>query len=575
MAAGTRQTITRRLTAKNRYLNLPVETGGIARRVKIIVDGKVLREFTIRLAAGKADWWAFLDLAPFRDESLSLEVEDLPGSAKSLAAIVQSDEIVGERTVYHEAARPQFHFSTRRGWQNDPNGLVYYAGEYHLFYQHDPYDQQNAGNLHWGHAVSQDLLHWKELPEAIYPGVAYEGGIWSGSAVVDRGNTTGFQTGTEEPTIAVFTYGRKTATGQFEGLAQGIAFSNDRGRTWTKYNNNPVLRSPTKFNRDPKVFWYAPEKKWVMALFLDQADYTAHPNIPGQELLKLFADKSSFGLFCSRNLKTWEKMSEFRIPGEAECPEFFEIPLDGRAGDSRWITFGASGRYLIGAFDGKRFTRESGPHLLHNGNCFYAAQTFNNTPTADGRRILIAWGGNNDAPTTPLYRDMPFNQMMGLPVELTLRTTPDAGLQLCVMPVKEMDSLRIKSRKVEPQRLTAGNNPLADIHGELIDLWADISAGGASQVVFSLRGVAVTYDAKAEELTCGNKRAPLKPESGKIRLRMLVDRNSIDIFGNDGRLYMPMAMAIDPNNTSLELRAEGDDALINALEVSELKSIWN
>ena len=571
LAAGEPKREMRTLMAEGRYLNLPVKTGGAKRQVKMMVDGKVLREFNIRLAEGDADWWAFTDLAPLKGKVVTLVAEDLPENSRALAAITQSDQFVGQDTVYHETLRPQLHFSTRRGWQNDPNGLVFYDGEYHMFYQHDPYDEQNAGNLHWGHAVSKDLVHWTELPDALYPEGIY--GIFSGSAVVDRDNTAGFQTGSEKPIIAVFTYARSTGKAQYE-LIQGIAFSNDRGRTWAKYKNNPVLPNVTKNNRDPKVIWYAPEEKWVMVLFLDQADYSKHPDIPPAKLLKFFANRSSYGLFSSRDLKTWEKMSEIKIQGEAECPEFFEIAVDGNATNTRWITYGASGRYLIGTFDGKTFTHESGPHVIHSGNCFYASQTFNNIPATDGRRILIPWGGNNETPTTPLYKGMPFNQMMGIPMELTLRTTADAGLRLFVVPAKELESLRTTTWTIEPQPIAIGENPLAPINGELFDLTAVIAVGGATKVVFTLRGVPVSYDVEAQELSCNGKSALLKAEGGKIRLRMLVDRTSIDIFGNDGRLYMPMGVVIDTTNTSLRLRAEGTGAFINSLDVSELKSIW-
>ena len=571
VAAGEPKGVTRTITAEGRYLNLPVKTGGAKRHVQMVVDGKILREFDIRLAEGDADWWAFTDLAPLKGKVVTLVAEDLPENSRALAAITQSDQIVGQGTVYHETLRPQFHFSTRRGWQNDPNGLVFYDGQYHMFYQHDPYDEQNAGNLHWGHAVSKDLIHWTELPDAIYPEGRY--GTWSGSAVVDRDNTAGFQTGAEKPIVAMFTYLRSTGKAQYD-LIQGIAFSNDRGRTWTRYKNNPVLPNITKYNRDPKVIWYAPEQKWVMVLFLDQADYSRHPDVESAKLLKLFADKSSFGLFSSRDLKTWEKMGEIKIPGEAECPEFFEIAVDGSARNTRWITFGASGRYLIGTFDGKTFTRESGPHIIHSGNCFYASQTFNNIPATDGRRILIPWGGDNSYSTTALYKGMPFNQMMGIPVELTLRTTADAGPRLFVVPVKELESLRTTTRNIAPQPITVGDNPLAAINAELFDLTAVIKVGGATKIVFTLRGVPITYDVTAQELSCGGKRALLKAEDGKIRLRMLVDRTSIDIFGNKGRLYMPMGVAIDASNTSLQLRAEGTGAFIDTLDVSVLKSIW-
>ncbi|HWQ91869.1 MAG TPA: glycoside hydrolase family 32 protein, partial [Clostridia bacterium] len=297
-----------------------------------------------------------------------------------------------------EPLRPQFHFTSRRGWLNDPNGLVFYKGEYHLFYQHNPYGW-GWGNMHWGHAVSPDLVHWKELPIALYPDE--HGTMFSGSAVVDWNNTAGFQSGSEKPLVAMFTAAGKPFT-------QGLAFSNDRGRTWTKYENNPVLPHIVAENRDPKVIWHAPEQKWVMALYLDESDYA---------------------LFASKDLKRWEKLSDVRIPGDSECPEFFEMPVEGREGETRWVFYGASGRHLVGKFDGTTFKPEGGPQELQRGNCWYASQTYSDIPARDGRRILIPWG-RMTAREVPFHQGMPFNQMMGLPVELTLRNTDD-GLRLC------------------------------------------------------------------------------------------------------------------------------------------------
>jgi len=574
-AVGKQKTVSRTITAERRYLNLPVCQSGPKCHLKMLVDGQVLREFSISLAEGVPDWWAFTDLDPLKGKVVTLEVENLPAHSKALMAITQSDWILGQDAVYHEALRPQFHFSTQRGIQSDANGLVFYAGEYHLFYQHDPYHIQFGDGFvpRWGHAVSKDLVHWVELPEAIEPEEGYEQAIASGSAIVDAHNSTGFQTRAEEPMVAMYTYVRSTSEIELESV-QGIAFSNDRGRTWTKYRNNPVLPRITTWNRDPKVIWYAPEKKWVMMLFLDQADYGKHPEVPPEELLKRCADRSSFGLFSSRDLKTWEKMSEIKIEGETECPEFFEIAVDGYAGNPRWIAQGANGRYLIGSFDGRTFTPESGPHVIHSGNCFYASQTFNNVPASDGRRILIPWGRSDDPHAVSLYKGMPFNQMMGIPLELTLRMTSDAGLQLFAFPVTELELLRTKTRNIKPQPIVPGENPLTYINGELFDLTAEIRVGDAARIVFNLRGVCVSFDIKKQELSCKGSIGLLRTEGDRIRLRMLVDRTSIDIFGNDGRLYMPMGVAIDPSNRSLELSAEGSGAFINGLEVSELKSIW-
>jgi fructan beta-fructosidase len=521
--------------AEKHYLNLPVKNGAPVKHVRLSVAGKVVREFDIELADEEPDWWAFLDLTSFKDQPVVLKVDKLRDDSAALQSIAQSDEIRGAENLYREKLRPQFHFSSRRGWNNDPNGLVFYKGEYHLFYQHNPYGW-NWGNMTWGHAVSPDLVHWQELPNALYPDE--HGAMYSGSAVVDWNNTAGFQTGDEKTLVCIF-----CAAGH--PFTQGIAYSNDRGRTWTKYKGNPVLPHIAGDNRDPKVIWYAPENKWVMALYLDGNHYA---------------------LFSSPNLKQWEKMSDVMLPGDSECPEFFKISVAGHEQDTRWVFYGGKGLYLIGQFDGKTFTPQSKPQLIEHGNCWYASQTFNDIPSADGRRILIPWGPM----TTP---GMPFNQMMGIPVELTLRTT-DEGLQLYANPIKELASLRTQAHTVKPQTLSPGENPLADVHGELFDVTAEFTLKDATEIGFNLRGVPVTYDVKNQELSCLDKQARLKSENGKIRLRLLVDRTSIDIFGNAGRLYMPMGVIIPSDNTTLQVYAKGGNAQINSLTVFDLKSVW-
>ena len=525
------------LKVEKRYLNLPVKNGAAKRTLKLLVDGKTEREFQIELADARPDWWTFLDVSTFKGQTVVLQADKLPEDSLGLEQIDQSDVLKDDQNTYHEALRPQFHFTSRRGWLNDPNGLVFYKGEYHLFYQHNPYGW-GWDNMTWGHAVSTDLVHWKELPNALYPDE--HGTMFSGSAVVDWNNTTGFQTGTEKPLVAMF-----TAAGH--PFTQGLGFSNDRGRTWTKYENNPVLPHIAAENRDPKMVWYAPDKKWVMALYLDGNDYA---------------------LFTSPDLKQWKKLSDVHLPGDAECPNFFEIPVDGNRQDTRWVFFGATGNYLVGKFDGAAFTPETKPQALQHGNAWYASQVFSDIPAADGRTILVPWARNGD-----LHHGMPFNQMMGLPVELTLHNT-DTGLSLLVNPAKELASLRQRTHTFKPQPLPPGENPLAEVKGELLEVTAEIALGDATEVGFKLRGIPVTYDVQKQQLICRDRRTQLKPVAGKIQLRMFVDRTAVDIFGNNGQLYLPMGIVIPADNNSLEISAKGGTAQIESLTVYELESAW-
>jgi fructan beta-fructosidase len=521
------------------YLNFPVKNGAEMRRVSVSSNGVLVHAFDIELAEGTPDWWAFLDATPFRGGTVTVTVDKLPSNSTGLSSIDQTDDIKDSGHLYREPLRPQFHFTSRRGWLNDPNGLVFYGGQYHLFYQHNPYGW-NWGNMSWGHAVSKDLVHWRELPVALYPDE--HGTMYSGSAVVDWHNTAGFQIGQEPALLAMF-----TAAGH--PFTQGLAYSNDHGRTWTKYEHNPVLAHIAGENRDPKVVWFAPDKKWVMVLYLD-------------------GDRYAF--FSSPDLKNWRKLSELALPGDAECPNFFEIPLDGDPKNTRWVFYGASGFYLVGHFDGQKFTPATQPQRIENGNCWYASQVYSDLPAAEGRRILVPWGR---LPNGDIFRGATFNQMMGLPVELTLRTTV-SGPALKVEPIRELMGLRHHTHQLKPQSLTPGANPLAGIQGDLVEIETVIDIGSANKISLDLHGVSVTYDVAAQTVSCLGNHAPLAPVDGKISLHCYVDRAAVDIFGGGGSLYLPMAQAFSPGHRNLALSCEGGAASVVSLKVYELKSAW-
>ncbi|KKO11120.1 hypothetical protein LCGC14_0015960 [marine sediment metagenome] len=522
-----------KLTLNTTYLNFPVTTGGRKRQMKMIIDGQTVREFEIELAEGEPGLWVFMDVTEFAGKEATFEVDP---PLENLI-IKPSDQIEGAEDLYQEKLRPQFHFSSRRGWNNDPNGMVFYDGEYHLFYQHNPYGT-GWGNMHWGQTISEDLVHWTEQPDAIYPDAL--GTIFSGSAVVDEANTTGFQTGDEKPLVAAFTYAGPTFT-------QAIAYSTDRGRTWMKFDGNPVVDNITGgSDRDPRIFWHEPTGEWVMVLFLDEEN------------------SQRFGFFTSPDLKTWALQSE--LPGFFECPDLFELPVDGDSANTRWVLHGAAGEYLVGQFDGKTFTPEQERLPLSRGNCFYAAQTFSNIPADDGRRIQIGWGQVN-------VTDMPFNQMMLFATELTLRAT-DEGIRVFAQPVAEIEKLHGQKHAWADLTVSEGDNPLSDVAGDLFDIRAEMSVGDAAEVGFNIRGVDVMWNVAKGELSCLDKVAPLAAVDGVVTLRLLVDRGSIEIFANDGLVYMPMAAAMADDNQSLGAFTRGGAAMFKTLEVFELQSIW-
>ena len=529
----------REIVAHHKYLNLPVKNGAPKKFVNIFSEGKLVRQFQIELADGEPDWWSFLDLKPFAGKKLTVQVDKLKEDSSALKSIEQSDKIRGGENVYREKLRPQFHFTAKRGWNNDPNGLVQYKGEYHLFYQHNPYGW-NWGNMHWGHAVSADLVHWKELDEALYPDA--QGTMFSGSGVVDENNTAGFQKGSEKPIVLMYTAaGNTSPQSKNVRFTQALAYSNDRGRTWTKYEKNPVLPHIAADNRDPKVLWYALGKKWLLALYLDHND---------------------FAIFDSKDLKSWNQLCKVVIPGATECPEFFEIPIAGK-NETRWIFYGGNGRYLVGRFDGKTFTPEGVPHELNRGNCFYASQTYN-LESKDHRRILVPWSQIN-------IPGMPFNQMIGLPVELTLRESSE-GLRLAAWPIKEIEKLREPSKPIRQQLLRPGESITSP--AQLIEIEAEFSAEKSAQLRFEIRGIPVSYDADKSELACLGKRASLAPVNGKVHLRLLVDRTSIDIFGNHGAVYMPMGAIFKETEPGLTITTRNAAVQFDALTIWSLKSAW-
>jgi sucrose-6-phosphate hydrolase SacC (GH32 family) len=444
--------------------------------------------------------------------------------------------------LYDEIYRPQYHFTADKNWLNDPNGMVYYDGEYHLFFQRNPKGRQ-SGNLTWGHAVSKDMLHWTQLEDAIEPDAL--GMIYSGSAVVDENDAAGFRKGKEKPIVCIYTSaGGTSEASKGQRFTQSIAFSNDRGRTFEKFASNPVMGHIAAENRDPKVFWHARSKQWVMALYLDG---------------------NTYALFGSPNLKEWKKLCDVEVPGTAECPDFFEMPIDGDAKKTKWVFWGANNRYLLGSFDGQKFTPEAGPFDSHWGRNRYAAQTFADIPRADGRRIQIAWMQGGD------YPDMPFNQQMSIPVALELKTFSD-GVRLCGLPVKEVESLRENKRSWSGS-LKPGENPL-DLSGELLDILASIELGDAQSVELSIRGTPIVYDAAAQKLSCRDASAPLETKDGHLKLRILVDRSSLEIFSADGRVNMAFCFLPPKDNKRIGVSAKGGAAKVESLDVWDLKSVW-
>jgi fructan beta-fructosidase len=537
-------------------LNIPIKRGSPRYYFEIFVEDQQVRAFEAELATDDIDYWVVTDLSPWSGKEIKVRTrqyfEDKSGILNKLAF---DDGIIDSDDLYQEELRPQIHFSAKRGWLNDPNGLVYYDGEYHLFYQANPFGWDhslNDYNKTWGHAVSKNLVHWTELPAAIHPD--HLGSIYSGSAVVDCLNTTGFKNTDEAPIVAVYTSaGTRNRWSLEKKFTQSIAYSIDRGRTFTKYEDNPVQRNLGYINRDPKAIWYEPDKCWVIVLYLDH---------------------EAFAFFTSGDLKSWEEQS--RLPIQAfgvndigafeDCPELFELPVDGNSSNKKWILYAGAGDYVLGDFNGKVFTPQSKVIKYNYGDCFYASQTFNNMPAEDGRRIQIAWAWVE-------FPGMTFNQQMTFPVALTLRKT-EQGLRMFAYPVKEIENLYEKKHSWHDTQLEPGHNILCEIKYNWLDIDLEFIAGGSEHVGFIINGRKIDYDVNAHVLKSGEQEAPLQSVDGKIRLRIVVDKLTAEVFANDGSVYMPLQTNPAAAQHPIEIYSEGEHAQVNSLVVHELKSIW-
>jgi len=442
--------------------------------------------------------------------------------------------------LYDEDERPQLRFTSARGWMNDPNGLSYYNGEWHLFYQHNPFAFDWRGSFgceewlwkvrFWGHAVSKDLVHWREIGDAVSPGKL--GYPWSGSAVVDRDGVAGFG---KNAHILFYTAAPKDDIGR---CTQCMAWSLD-GRSYAEYEGNPVIGQIAFETRDPKVFWHKPTKRWVMALFVE-----------GRENRM----QNTIRFYTSVDLKKWELASVLkggvRKEGDYdngmflwECPGLEEVPVEGTT-EKRWVVWGASGEYAVGDFDGRAFTIAEGPFVplfkqleWPSWKPYYAAQTFFGAP--DGRVIWMAWLKTDTDRKT-------FNQSLSLPVELKLKRT-DQGLRLAYYPVKELESLRV-----------GGPVPMEQFEGELAEIWFAAKPAKDAKLIFDLRGVPLTYDAATETLTANGQSGRWPLRNGRFEIRIFFDRFGMEMYAPDGLDLFPVSHTMPHRDkTRFTLKTKG------------------
>jgi fructan beta-fructosidase len=484
-----------------------------------------------------------------------------------------------------EPHRPRFHVTPPRGWMNDPNGMVYLDGEYHLFYQHYP-DSTVWGPMHWGHAISRDLVRWQHLPIALYPDSL--GLIFSGSAVVDSQNTSGFGVNGVAPLVAIYTYHdmARERAGDTLVQRQGIAYSTDKGRTWTKYAGNPVLDTPgLKDFRDPKVFWHEQTARWIMVLAAgDHVQFHASPD------LRRWTRVGAFGREWGAHGGVWE------------CPDLFPMRVDGTTA-SRWVLLvsmnpggpngGSATQYFVGEFDGARFvldtTMRDSTHAagrdpargvwLDHGRDNYAGVTWSNIPREDGRRLFIGWMSNWDyANVVPTGT---WRSAMTVPRELTLHRTKDGRYRVYSAPVRELRTLRdegtvLRRERLLGERVVAFRGDASPAAAE-VDLEFVVPRDATSVVTIELSNDAgdryrVGYDAAARQFISDRTQtphtfspkfasavhtAPQVATDSVVRLHLLLDRASVELFADGGATTLTDIVFPSGDFTTMKLVVTG------------------
>ena len=553
------------------YLLLPIQDDAPEGKICVVKDNEQKGTLmNVRLARERVDSYVPFELSAYKGQHVSIDIQGVPANALCWKELKMSDSF---DMTNKEMFRPVYHHTPVYGWMNDPNGMFYKDGVYHLYFQYNPYGSV-WGNMHWGHSTSIDLMHWNFEGCAIVPDAW--GAIFSGSCVVDHNNTAGFGKGA---VVAFYTSAKATPWGDVQ--SQSMAYSLDNGKTFTKYEGNPILTSSEKDFRDPKVFWYAPGKHWVMILAVGQ-----HMEI-----------------YSSVNLKEWKKESEFGAMqgahgGVWECPDLVEIPVEGTR-EKKWVLIcnlnpggpfgGSAAQYFVGSFDGKKFVNESPTQTkwMDWGKDNYATVTWNNAP--DGRCIALGWMSNwqyaNNVPTrqyrsaNTLARDLTLYREGQ---ELYLKSTPSVEVKKARGKKVSIPSFKV-SEKHEIVNLFEEKQGAYEV--EIV-----IQNAGASKIAFCLLNdkgekVSMYYDLNRKQFVMDRSEsgtvdfskdfpavtvAPVNVDK-ELTLRLFVDRSSIEAFGEDGKFVMTNLVFPSQPYVKMCFEADKNGYAVKTLNVYKLQ----
>lgn len=506
------------------------------------------------------------------------------GALGSMPTTDEINQIIESSKQYNdERFRPGFHFSPPSSWANDPNGLVYYEGSYHLFYQHHPYGNK-WGPMHWGHAVSEDLVRWEHAPIALFPDE--HGAIFSGCCVVDWKNSSGLFEDCHG-LVAIFTHADIHPVTGKPRQRQSLAYSSDKGKTWHKYDGNPVLAEENLIDfRDPKVFWHAPSERWIMAI--------------------VAGDHARF--YASKNLREWSLTGEFgreegSHDGVWECPDLFKLPVDD-TGRSKWVLIisigdnpncpeGSRTQYFIGEFDGNTFINDNpADHImwLDYGRDNYAGVSWSDIPEQDGRRVIIGWMSNwkyaNETPTGS------WRGAMTLPRALSL-TSKDGSVVLSQMPVREIEQLRNDSRSWNDVAVTPESPFIQQTNSDLIEIEGEFNIQSGDEVCIHLQSggqseIIIGYDPAKQWLFTDRSKsgvtdfhpafasrhgASLAATNGKLKLHIWLDRNAVEVYADNGLVVLTDQIFPDAPIENIRVSTQSGQVVLNSLQIHTLKPI--
>ena len=558
----------------SKFLLLPVQDNAPeARVITVTADNMPVGvAANVRLARERVDYYVPYDISAYEGSNVTVQVLGLPAGARCWKELKLSDTF--DTADREKKFRPVYHHTPLYGWMNDPNGMFYKDGTYHLYFQHNPYGS-TWGNMTWGHSTSTDLVHWHGEDIAIEPD-AY-GSIFSGSVVVDHYNTAGFGEGA---IVAFYTSAKSSPWG--DSQSQSMAYSTDGGKTFMKYGGNPVLTSDKRDFRDPKVFWYAPGKHWVMIL------------AAGQEM----------EIYSSRDLKAWKKESSFGAKqgahgGVWECPDLIELPVEG-TDETRWVLIcninpggpfgGNAAQYFVGTFDGKKFVNESPTETkwMDWGKDHYATVTFNNAP--DGRVIALGWMSNWQYQT--MLPTMQYRGANTIARDLSLYRNADGELVMRCAPSPEIEAARVETHEIPSFRVKDSYEvpSLLDDNDGAYEIEMQLKNSGSSRIILTLSNdkgekVHMHYDIARKQFVMERSEsgrtdfsrdfpaltvAPVD-DTDTINLRLFVDRSSIEAFGDGGKFVMTNRVFPSAPYNRLTFETWRGNFKVKSLKVYKLK----